>query len=334
MTLQVLSAEQQPYSPRLQRALKGESIRSLRGSFLQKSLSYQELEQSSTLSLPTSPVSSPENDNVNKEQHDEKIQQNEVAGSTADAADDTAKPIIENNNSAALPVLPSRRRPAHEVRLQFLQNLGIYQKPPPPPDPSTDNASSSNNNSTTTFEPWGPSYTGFLNDTDNDNDNDDDSSSCCPIKENRHIRFQPITKIHPIPSHKVYSNRIKQTIWTGAEELGDNVARNSLEFSYEEWNADNVIDEESGLIYFHGSWVHPVHFGNYLTTTTTTTTTTTQPPQQQQQQQSVVNDLSSDEIWRQEWQRLGIQPAEFYHCLQSSTTIVPTDDTASTTTTT
>jgi hypothetical protein len=292
MTQALLSVEL--HRPR--RTLKGESIRSLRGSF-QKSL---------TVSSFLTALSS-EDDGVLKDKNNinngEQLEQERVDEVVSKNNNDDTKPTAGVEITVPPSLIPSRR-PAHEVRLQFLQNLGIQKQP----DATTD---SNTILTTTTFEPWGPSYQGFIND---DGDDNSDIITYCPLKENRKVQFQPTTQIHPIPSHKVYSNRIKQTIWTGAEELNDNVARNTLEFSYEDWNADNVVDEESGLIWYHGDYVHPVHF--HL-----------------QPQQPV---LSSDEIWRQKCEALGIQPAEYYHSRSSGIAVVPTatsnNDTSTTTT--
>lgn len=133
------------------------------------------------------------------------------------------------------------------------------------------------------------------------------------------VRFQPSVIIHPIPSHKVYSDRIKHTVWTGAWELEENVARNSLEFAYEGWDASKVLDEDTGLLYYlqpshggvgsagkpSGEWIHPVHFG-------------LQPPapdegEKEDDDDEVEKTVSEEEMWKQTCERLGIQPAEFYH---------------------
>jgi hypothetical protein len=395
MTLLLLP---EPLSPRQRRTLKGESIRSLRGSFQQ---SLTNPSTTSSLLLPTtSPSASSENDDVFINIHEEKRadEDTEVVSKGDDDNDDIFN--SSSSNSSRKPPSPSSavsltsRRPAHEVRMEFLQNLGIQKQPDPA---ATDN----NTNSTgaaigTTFEPWGPSYEGFINDDgrqyDKKNKKKNSAHSSFPLQreeeeedENRrqrhhnivHVEFDNKIIIHPIPSHKVYSNRIKQTIWTGAEELNDNVARNSLEFSYEDWNAANVVDEDSGLIWYtynstssssssnsphhgvvggtpSGEWVHPVHFLDLQQQQQSRPNTgAEQQPQKQQQQlpspcskveETSSSSLSSDEVWRQQCERLGIQPAEYYHSLSSSPSsstaaVVPppplsTSDASTTTTTT
>jgi len=134
--------------------------------------------------------------------------------------------------------------------------------------------------------------------------------------------------VRPIPSHKVYSDRIKSTVWSSAWELEENVARNSLEFSFENWDPDQVLDEDTGLLYYRGELIHPIHFGQMPA-----------EAEQQQQQDEAAAEMEAeaaankeetkgggeastssstseeDEIWKQTCERLGILPAEYYHSL-------------------
>lgn len=261
------------------RTLKGESIRSLRELLRAASLS-----SSSSVVLPVE-----EEEKKDQQQPLNKRPENETAGST-------------KNDAAA-------KQHADEVRSRLLHNLGI-QKPPPEPSATTAAAPSS---APQQQLPWGPSYTVPLNDAEsyesnmaattvdeNDNgDNDiheENQQSKRQQPPTRHLHFDPVVHVHPIPSFAVYSNRVRRTIWTGADELAENVARNSLEFSYEHWDAAQVLDEDGGLLYHQGEWIHPVHFD-------------IPPPDDQPA-------LSSDEIWKQTCERLGIQPAEYYHSIQ------------------
>ena len=262
------------------RTLKGESIRSLRG-LLQRSLS-----SSSLRSIPTLPsMDDDDNGNNNKNEGPENVK-GEDGDETKQQQQSKSVSIDDNNsNSIALKVI-SGGRPADEVRARFIQNLGIQKQQQPQQkqqhqqrhqvDPSTStNTSHTTSNPTTattstatTFQPWDESYNGQLRQDDNKSIShypfsSKKSKQCCMLKDNRKLQYNEITTIHPIPSHKVYSNRIKSTIWTGAIELGENVARNSLEYSYENWNFDNVLDEDTGLVYYHGEYIHPCHFEGY-----------------------------------------------------------------------
>ena len=260
------------------RTLKGESIRSLRG-LLQRSLS-----SSSLRSIPTLPsMDDDDNGNNNKNEGPENVK-GEDGDETKQQQQSKSVSIDDNNsNSIALKAI-SGGRPADEVRARFIHNLGIQkqQQPPQqqqqqrqrldPPSKSSSSHSISNPTATTstatTFQPWDESYEGQLRQDDNKSIShypfsSKKSKQCCMLKDNRKLQYNEITTIHPIPSHKVYSNRIKSTIWTGAIELGENVARNSLEFSYENWNFDNVLDEDTGLVFYHGEYIHPCHFEGY-----------------------------------------------------------------------
>jgi len=260
-------------SPKRGRTLKGASIRSLRG-LLQASLS------SSSSSL------------IQKE-----------APAVTEAAAAGLPPQIDP---------AAAKKHADNVRSRLLHNLGI----PPKQQPE---ATASNNNSAPPIsmnaqqqqQPWGPSYTIPLNDavengattttTDDDatnknnDENDDDSPS--RIIRQKQLHFDPTVQVHPIPSFAVYSQRVRNTIWAGADELAENVARNSLEFCSEHWDADQVLDEDR-MLYHNGEWIHPVHFANNDNDDDTKEVT-----------------MSSDELWRQTCERMGIQPAEYYHSI-------------------
>ena len=96
---------------------------------------------------------------------------------------------------------------------------------------------------------------------ENQDKDGDDMAAPAPLPKRR-VHFQATVKAHPIPSHSVYSKRMKQTIWSSAQELEENVARNCYEFEAENWNFDNVVDEDD-MIWYHGQWVHPVHFADF-----------------------------------------------------------------------
>lgn len=243
----------EPDSP-IRRSLRGESIRSLR-ELLQASLSAS--------SLP-----------VYDEKKIETAKEVVDAPEKVDAPEevDPAEKLDTSEKVAAASLH------ATHVRSKLLQNLGITKPPASSIVPSNPAAASSS-------EPWGPDYELPLNDHDKDDDADEN-----PRK--RRLQFDSTVVVHPIPSHKVYSDRIRNTIWTGAYELQENVARNSLEFSFEHWNPDEVLDEENGLIYHHQEWIHPVHYGY-------------KPPPAK----------TPDEIWKENCDRLGIKPAEYYHSL-------------------
>jgi hypothetical protein len=85
---------------------------------------------------------------------------------------------------------------------------------------------------------------------------DADSSS-----PQRSLRFFPTVTVHPIPLHSAYSSRIRNTVWTSAAEMQENVARNCLEFSAENWDWNQVLEDQD-MVMYHGEKVHPVHFAS------------------------------------------------------------------------
>jgi len=137
------------------------------------------------------------------------------------------------------------------------------------------------------------------NDVEHSNDDDDDDNPQSILPRRRNLHFEEIVTVHPIPSYAVYSSRVRRTIWTDGAELAEQVARNSLEFSYEQWDAAQVVEEDQMLRY-QNEWIHPVHFAD---------------GDHESQQESPERGLSSDDIWIQTCERLGIQPAEYYHSI-------------------
>ena len=348
------SPDEPPESPsrRCSRTLKCESIRSLRG-LLQASLSSVSLvggeDEKRQLLLEEA---ASHDDSSEDRAGDEATLLLEVNVNEAESI--KKKPMAVKSASVTATKVQLSRRAADEMRFRLLQNLGIDKQKQQQQQQQlqqqvsvnsnavigTPLPSSSGNNS----EPWGPSYTVSLNDASCAGDTssaastastttesasavktaDNVNSSVGNINNNNNndpplttkLRFLPTVTVHPIPSCKVYSSRIRDTIWTGSYELHENVARNSLEFSYEDWDPNHVLDEDTGLIYVHhhagksnnnnnntnrgGEWVHPVHYGAPA--------------------RDMGTPLASDAIWEYTCQqKLGIPTAESFHSLPSIT---------------
>lgn len=271
-------APPQPLSPRSSnRALKGSSIRSLRKLLRGASQSSDAFDELIV--------------------RDEQLRQERIQ------AVESARPKGDT----------ATKQHGDEVRLRLLRQLGI---PPKPLATVQSDITNSEANPSSAQLAWGPSYTVPLNDTrrfqklsnatkqeqvdaaeiHDKNKQDIEADSNKKLTENRvdrRIHFDPVAEVHPIPSFAVYSNRVKNTIWAGSDELAENVARNSLEFAYEHWDSNLVLDEES-MMYHNGTFIHPVHL--------------------------LMDDdepSSEDDLWRQTCERMGIQPAEYYHSLQN-----------------
>ena len=127
-----------------------------------------------------------------------------------------------------------------------------------------DNNNNKNNNTTTSVDNNNNNNTAMASLTLNAGctQGDDETTRVAPPPPPKGVRFVTTVKAHPIPSHTVYSKRMKQTIWSSAQELEENVARNCYEFEAENWNFDDVADDED-MIWYHGQWVHPVHFADF-----------------------------------------------------------------------
>ena len=110
-------------------------------------------------------------------------------------------------------------------------------------------------------------------DDDDKTDTVEDQVTTQPPPPKKGVRFDATVKAHSIPSHTVYSKRMKSTIWSSAQELEENVARNCYEFEAENWNFEDVVDEDE-MIWYHGQWVHPVHFVDFHSDSTRKTSST------------------------------------------------------------
>jgi hypothetical protein len=78
------------------------------------------------------------------------------------------------------------------------------------------------------------------------------------LSRKRLVRFDSDVMVQPIASHKNYSKRIKNTIWTDAVELQDNAYRNQVEFAAEGWDYQKVLEDEDMYIDAEtGELVHP-----------------------------------------------------------------------------
>jgi len=80
-----------------------------------------------------------------------------------------------------------------------------------------------------------------------------------PAVEGRGVCFDAEVTVHPIPRRSDYSSRMHAALWTPAEEIQQNAARNQFEFAAEEWDYRKVVDDEDMVLYA-GERVHPIHF--------------------------------------------------------------------------
>jgi hypothetical protein len=52
-------------------------------------------------------------------------------------------------------------------------------------------------------------------------------------KKKKSLSFVETVEVVPIPMRNEYSNRVKARLWSNAQEIQENAARNSLEFAHE-----------------------------------------------------------------------------------------------------
>ena len=88
------------------------------------------------------------------------------------------------------------------------------------------------------------------------------SSVCSGPEDRREVRitFNTEVKVVPIPMRDEYSKRVKDRLWTNAEELQLNAQRNALEFAAEGWDWRTAMEDE--YMYrdaVSGELIHPVH---------------------------------------------------------------------------
>lgn len=74
------------------------------------------------------------------------------------------------------------------------------------------------------------------------------------------VSFNTEVKVVPIPMRDEYSKRVKERLWTNAEDLQLNAQRNAYEFAAEGWDWRTALEDEN--MYrdsASGELIHPVH---------------------------------------------------------------------------
>jgi hypothetical protein len=87
-------------------------------------------------------------------------------------------------------------------------------------------------------------------------------------RKRRRVALNELVSVIPIPKRDEYSDRTKSRLWSSAEELYTNAARNGIEFASEGWNWRTVTEDDQMIICNNESGerelVHPIHIHNLL----------------------------------------------------------------------
>jgi len=145
-----------------------------------------------------------------------------------------------------------------------VRSLDVAPPPPPPQEAQCPVSPSSYETNTTTsssLSASAPLSSSLISSTS--------SSSSSPDKQeekehqqrhrNRGVSFDREVIVHPIPSFRAYSDRIRCHLWSSPSEMQENAARNCYEYACEGWDWHNVVEDEM-MINYEGEKIHPSHF--------------------------------------------------------------------------
>lgn len=115
---------------------------------------------------------------------------------------------------------------------------------------------------TASKSPWAQLFGGPAQDPENASlsSSPSSASSGSMSQKSSGVSFNAEVKVVPIPMRDEYSNRVKERLWTNAEELQLNAQRNAYEFAAEGWEWRTVLEDDN--MYrdsSSGALIHPVH---------------------------------------------------------------------------
>ncbi|KAL7543975.1 hypothetical protein ACHAXR_013470 [Thalassiosira sp. AJA248-18] len=91
-------------------------------------------------------------------------------------------------------------------------------------------------------------------------------TSCTSIskktRSKRRVSLHNDVAVVPIPMRTEYSNLVRGRIWSSANELYQNAARNTIEFAAEGFDWRNVANDEQMVRSPSGEHIHPIHYMN------------------------------------------------------------------------
>ena len=158
---------------------------------------------------------------------------------------------------------PSQYPSRHQIRSRYLHRLGL------PPQPPTIHKKAQSNDTPIQIEGieiLKDDY-GAVDDslTVHSPPLHSPSSFSNGVKRQKLVSFEAKVICRNIPSHRVYSDRLKNTIWIGREEFQELTKRNLLEYMSEGCNPNGVIEEQH-FVRHNNQLIHPSHFVQELQT--------------------------------------------------------------------
>ena len=84
------------------------------------------------------------------------------------------------------------------------------------------------------------------------------SSKITESKAPKILRFKPMVEIVEIPNRLSYTPKQRLRMWNSKKEIRATVKRNRIEYEWEGWDWNKVVEEEQ-LCDLNGGKVHPAH---------------------------------------------------------------------------
>lgn len=78
-------------------------------------------------------------------------------------------------------------------------------------------------------------------------------------KSRKSVAFENAVLVHQIPTRHEFSDRIRNTLWTSSVEMQMNYNRNVIEFTAENWDYRQCLEEDHFFVAQDGQLIHPVH---------------------------------------------------------------------------
>lgn len=78
--------------------------------------------------------------------------------------------------------------------------------------------------------------------------------------KSRSVSFDNSVSVCQIPRKEEYSDRIRNQFWSGSAEIQVNASRNAVEFSAENWDWRQAVEDKDMILTQTGDLIHPIHY--------------------------------------------------------------------------